>query len=74
MELFALREAKQRNPFQAFRLRLADGRSFAVHHPDFMSVPEGGRRVLIYGKDEKDCEVIDSVLIISISYGNLPTA
>ena len=73
MELSALREAKQTYPFKPFQLRLADGRGFFVHHPDYMAVPDTGRRVLVFGKDEKDCEIIDPLLVVSISYGEGPT-
>jgi hypothetical protein len=72
MELSALREAKQAVPFRAFRLCLADGRSFLIHHPDYIALPTTSRRIVLYGKDEKDCEIIDPLLVVSIRYGELP--
>ena len=33
-----IREAKQAQPFKPFVMHLADGREFAVGHPDFLFV------------------------------------
>lgn len=38
-----VREAMHRQPFLGFTVRLTDGRSFFVKHPDFISVPETDR-------------------------------
>lgn len=38
-----VREAMHRQPFKGFTIRLTDGRSFFVRHPDFVSVPETDR-------------------------------
>jgi hypothetical protein len=34
-----IRDALTRQPFEPFDLRLIDGRSFAIHHADYLSVP-----------------------------------
>jgi hypothetical protein len=42
MELSAIRDAVHKQPFQPFRLRLADGRAVTVRHPDFIAIAETG--------------------------------
>ena len=41
-----------RQPFRPFTVRLVDGRSFVVKHPDFISVPDTdrGRDLVIHDK------------------------
>jgi hypothetical protein len=44
-----LREVVQASPFVPFTLHMANGRSFHVPHPDFISQhPEGGRIAFVY--------------------------
>jgi hypothetical protein len=52
-------------PFQPFRLHMADGRSVDVHHPDFLSRSPSGRTVIVYKRDET-FEIIDLLLVASI--------
>ncbi len=51
-----IRHAKNAQPFRAFDLRLADGTTYAVRHPDYLSVPPVARpREIIHytqGEDE----------------------
>jgi hypothetical protein len=68
MELSAIGAAKQRRPFQPFRLRLADGRDFLVSHCDFIALPEKGRSITVFDKHNNFEEVIDPLLIVSISF------
>jgi len=37
--LEAVRDALNAQPFQPFDLRLVDGRSYTVSHPDFVAIP-----------------------------------
>jgi len=37
--LEAVRESLQARPFQPFDLKLVDGRSFPITHPDFVAIP-----------------------------------
>ena len=61
----ALAKAVHRNPFQAFVLRLADGRAVRVPHQDFISVHPTGRTVIVYGQNE-DLEILDVMLITGL--------
>ena len=61
----ALSKAAQRNPFQPFVLRLADGRAVRVPHQDFISLHPTGRTVIVYGNDE-DLEILDVMLITGL--------
>ena len=72
MELSAITAAKRKKPFQPFRLRLADGRDFLVSHPDFIALPEAGRSIVVFGRQEEFEEIVDPLLIVSISYHNAP--
>jgi hypothetical protein len=47
-----LRAAKYAEPFQRFRLRLADGRELLVRHPDALAWE--GRTVVCVGTDRHD--------------------
>jgi hypothetical protein len=62
-----VREAMHRAPFLGFELRLVDGRSFHVSHPDFLSVPQSprGRDVMFHDKDGRTHR-IDLLLIVEI--------
>ena len=61
----ALSKAAQRNPFQPFALRLADGRAVRVPHQDFISLHPTGRTVIVYG-DNEDLEILDVMLITGL--------
>ncbi len=63
MDIAGVREALHRQPFEPFVLRLADGRSLAIPHPDFVAL--GKRRVVVV--DEDDATItIEPLLIVSI--------
>ena len=46
-------------------MRLADGRSVAIGHPDFVTL--GGRLVIVV-LDENNWSVIEPLLIVSLDY------
>jgi len=52
-------------PFQPFRIHMADGRSVDVDHPDFLSRSPAGRTVIVYKRDET-FEIIDLLLVTSL--------
>jgi hypothetical protein len=39
-------------PFKPFMIRMADGRSFNVSHPDFVAQSPSGRTVIVFQPDE----------------------
>ena len=49
MDLNGLREAIRKQPFEPFAIRLADGRSLSVKHPELVAV--GQRRAIVIQDD-----------------------
>lgn len=65
MELSDLREAIRRQPFQPFVVRLADGRSLTVNHPEYVAV--GPQHAIVIGEDSS-WSVVDPFLVVSLDY------
>jgi hypothetical protein len=64
-----IRQVLQSVPFRPFRLRLADGREFAVTHPDYIAIGENGRSILHYDSErDNTTTILEPLLIISIEY------
>lgn len=51
-------------PFQPFTIRLSDGRSFDVPHPDFIAI---GRGVVSVVDQEDGTHTLDALHIVSIN-------
>jgi hypothetical protein len=56
-------------PFRAFTIRMADGRSFAVAHPDFVALSPSGRTVIVVQPDES-YRVLDLLLMSELQVPN----
>jgi hypothetical protein len=69
MDVAGIREAREKSPFEPFTVRLADGRALPVPHREFISVSPGGRRVIVYGKDDS-VAMVEPLLIVSLEFGN----
>ena len=65
MDIAGIREALHREPFEPFAMRLADGRSLAVRHPDFVAVHP--RRVIVIAQDGS-WSVVEPLLVVSLDY------
>ena len=65
MDLEGVREALLKRPFEPFNIRLADGRSLSVRHPEMVAV--GKRRIIIVEPDDS-WSVIEPLLIVSLDY------
>lgn len=65
MELDGLREAIGRNPFEPLVIALADGRSVAVKHPEFVAV---GKRRAIVIQDDDSCLWLEPLLVVSLEW------
>ena len=52
MTIQQLRAAHRASPFRPFTLHVANGRSFLVSHPDFLSISPTGRTVIVYEQDD----------------------
>ena len=68
MNIAGVREALHHEPFRPFVVRLADGRSLEVPHPDFVALTP--RHVIVGAEDDSWCAV-EPLLIVSLDY--LPT-
>ena len=63
MDIAGVREVLHKEPFEPVILRLADGRSLRVPHPDFVALTP--RRVIV-GAEDDSWSVIEPLLIVSI--------
>jgi hypothetical protein len=65
MDTQGIREALRRQPFEPFTMRLADGRSLPVPHPEFVAVHP--RRVIVIAEDAS-WSVVEPLLVVSLDY------
>ena len=63
MDISGIRDALHSEPFEPFVIRLVDGRSLPVPHPDFVALTP--RRALV-GAEDDSWSVIDPRLIVSL--------
>ena len=66
MHVDVVRDALHKQPFQPFLLRLADGRSVYVAHPDFVAVSP--RRVYVVNPVDESSIWLEPLLIVSIEF------
>jgi hypothetical protein len=61
-----VRDAMHTQPFWPFTVKLVDGESHMVRHPDFISVPTlpHGRNLVIH--DDEGMHMIDSNLVVEV--------
>ncbi len=52
-------------PFRPFTIRMADGRTFDVAHPDFVAQSPTGRTVIIFQTDES-YSLLDMLLMTEL--------
>ena len=73
MTVQQLRAAHRATPFKPFNVQNADGRSFHVPHPDFLSMSPTGRTVIIYEQNE-DFSILDLLLMTEIQTPSTPSS
>lgn len=67
MTIEQLKVAHSAVPFRPFTIRMADGRTFPVAHPEFMSRSQSGRTVAVsHGSDMTS--ILDLLLMTEIEY------
>lgn len=66
MTLQQFRRVRNAQPFTAFVLYLADGRTLKVTHPEVAIESSGGRTVTVFHAGNR-WEVIDLLLVVSIA-------
>ena len=52
-------------PFRPFTIRMADGRTFDVPHPDFVAQSPSGRTVIVFQKDDS-YSLLDMLLMTEL--------
>jgi hypothetical protein len=60
-----IRELHLARPFRPFDIHLADGRSLAVEHPEFLA-QSPGRRTIAVGRVDGTIEIVDLLLVTSL--------
>lgn len=65
MDIQGIREAMRREPFEPFAMRLADGRSPPVGHPEFVAVHP--RRVIVIAEDGS-WSAVEPLMVVSLDY------
>lgn len=65
MTIHQLRAAHGAAPFRPFTLHMADGRSFHVPHPDFLSMSPTGKTVIVY-KEDDNFSILDLLRLTEI--------
>lgn len=72
MDYRAIREELQIIPFRPFRLRMVDGRTFDVYHPDYLMIATAGRWVTHFAMGTGEATLLEPLMIVSLEY--LPQA
>lgn len=67
MTIEQLRTAHRTSPFRPFTIHVADGRSFFVKHPDYLSHSPTGRTIIVYGDDE-NFSILDLLLVSELEF------
>lgn len=64
-----IRKLIRAQPFEPFRVHLADGRAFEVGHPELMAQSPNGRTAILFTNDG-EFEILDVLMITSITASN----
>jgi hypothetical protein len=67
MTIEQFRLAIHEQPFQPFTIRMADGRTFEVPHPDFIAQSPSGRVVSVFKTDDT-CSLLDLLLMTELEF------
>ncbi len=74
MDIGGIREAMRQQPFVPFELRLADGRTILVRHPEFVAISANNRRIAVFVQPDDAMMIIEPLLIVSIDFQPTPGA
>jgi len=67
MNLEQLRSAYRATPFQPFTIRMADGRSFPIFHPELLSFSPSGRTVVVQQPNDS-ISILDVMLMAELEF------
>ena len=65
MTIEQLRTTLRAQPYLPFTIRMADGRSFPIPHPDFLSMSPTGRTAVIFHEDGS-ASIVDLLLMTEL--------
>ena len=65
MTIERLRQIYEAEPFRPFTMHLADGRSVAIHHREFIAAAPSGRTIVVFTPDDK-MHIIDLLLVTEV--------
>jgi hypothetical protein len=65
MTIEQLKEIHGSRPFKPFTIHLADGRSFRVEHPEFLSRSPSGRTIVVQQPEDK-LSILDLLLVTEL--------
>jgi hypothetical protein len=65
----AVQEMQYAEPFKPFSLRLADGKTIPVPHPEFLAIAPTGSTVIVFGDGEK-FSILDISLVTAIEFNS----
>lgn len=68
MTIQQLDNAHKARPFKPFTLHMADGRSFDVPHPEFLSRSPSGRTIVVHDQDD-NVSILDLLLLTELEMG-----
>jgi hypothetical protein len=63
-----VRTAREASPFIPFTLYLTDGRSFHIHHRDYISLPPGAGRIAMIYHQVESASLIDLYLVTELRF------
>ncbi len=69
MTIEQFRATLHQQPFRPFTIRMADGRTFDVVHPDFVAQSQSGRTVIVTQPDDT-YSVLDLLLMTELQVAN----
>ena len=67
MDLNALRDVLNRQPFKPFSMRLADGRGEHIARPEVVAIAP---RLVVVARRDNSWSAIEPILIVSLEYGD----
>jgi hypothetical protein len=68
MTIQEIRRVHSAQPFEPFRVLVADGRSYPVRHPEFMAQSQNGRMIYITTSDGSMVS-LDLLLVTGVKIG-----
>ena len=67
-----LREFVRRVPFIAFDIRMSDGRTYRIEHPEWVSISPSGRALVTWTVEDERLILLDTAHVTSLEIANRP--